>query len=258
MQGTTTKLFGLDFTDRATMIGASLRRLTGFSHGEAVEAPPRDPRFGDRLTKVQGKAEPVVGSAFAATVDEVAEALGGSGVERLLVVAGTSEVEPSLAAIELVRRLAGKGAKAVVVNLTGGSFLPAELGLPIGAPGLADYFDGAAELAETIHRDRAGSAHCVPSGGLRLDTLGEETAAELVDLLAAFDEAYDRVVLQCDLAGLRKAPGLIHAEAAVLVLPPHGVTDADVRDIGAALAALGLEDLLVLEPSAVGLGGSVH
>ena len=240
------------------MIGASLRRLADFSHGESVEVPPRDPRFGERLTKMRGKAEPAVGSAFAATVDEVAEALGGSGVERLLVVAGTPEVEPSLAAIELVRRVAGAGAKAVVADLTGGSFLPAELGLPVGAAGIAHYFDGGAELADMIHRDRAGSAHCVPSGGLRLDALDEETAAELVDLLAAFDEAYDRVVVQCDLAGLRRAPGLIHAEAAVLVLPPHGVTDADVRDIGAALAALGLEDLLVLEPSAIGVGGSVQ
>lgn len=204
------------------------------------------PAKGAHLTAVASRDEapPARSNPAAASVAEIVAAAQLGDLARLVVLSVDAERHPG--GVDLVRGFASLGTAAILVDLTRGHSVAGLAGLGREQQGVAAVAAGTITFAQAIHRDRHSAAHIVPSGGFGAHAPGEQWSAHLPLTLSALKQTYECCVVEFDRASLDRLPALLDEHTAVVVAAAAD-EHASVAAIAAALASIGLEDVVVMQ-----------
>ena len=190
---------------------------------------------------------PVADDSAEASLGAVADGVAGRRRIVVTLAEGSDAEGRPLAAVALVRALAGRDRSVVLVDLHEDGANSVAMGEAADLPGFADLLAGDTSFAQVIFRDRRSRAHFIPAGlqAIRPEVLSGERPATL---LAALDHTYDHVVIDCPddtIAGM--APG---ADAALVASEYVNADPRTVRSVAhvAKVSAARIFHLLV-EPA---------
>lgn len=176
-------------------------------------------------------------------VSAVARHLMKGGAARAVVVSPEGD-EASATSVLLVRELADRGKRAILIDLTGTSLIGELMIEGEAFPGITDLLASERQFTDVIHTDHFSEAHVMP-GGLADPVKAMRAVERLPIIVNALQSAYDMVVVECgatDIEGLERlaAPG---TEIIVSVVDPE-----DRRVVAAAsqLDEAGYHDLVFM------------
>lgn len=124
--------------------------------------------------------------------------------------------EGSAASVLLVRELADRGLRSILVDLTGTGVISDLMVEGERVPGITDLLASERQFTEVIHADRYSEAHVVPSG-LADQAKAMKAIDRLPIIVNALQTAYDVVVVECGAADLNGLSRLASRDAEILI-----------------------------------------
>lgn len=177
------------------------------------------------------------------TVSAVARHLIDGEVSRAFVISPEGD-EGSAAAVLLVRELADRGLRSILVDLTGTGIAGRLMLEGEAQPGITDLLASEKQFTDVIHMDRYSDAHVIPAG--LSDPVKAMSAAERLPIIInALQSAYDIIVVECgpaDVEGLGRL-AVAGAQVVVSVVDPE---EARVAETAAMLADAGHTDVIFM------------
>lgn len=176
-------------------------------------------------------------------VEAVADQLAGGTLKRIVVVSPEGD-EASAGTVRLLRELADRGRRVILVDMTAQGTVGLAMLDGAELPGITELLTGACRFNEVIHSDRFSQAHVVPLGKADPE-IAMRSADRLPLILDALETVYDFVVVECGPSSSEQIKRIADGPASVVM----SVVDPDER--GVALAALdldqgGYEDVIIL------------
>lgn len=184
------------------------------------------------------------------TVSAVARHLIDGEVGRAFVISPEGD-EGSAAAVLLVRELADRGLRSILVDLTGTGIAGRLMLEGEAQPGITDLLASEKQFTDVIHMDRYSDAHVIPAG--QSDPVKAMSAADRLPIIInALQSAYDIIVVEC---GPADVEGLGHlavagAQVVVSVVDPE---EARVAETAAMLADAGHNDVIFMTSRSTGV-----
>lgn len=176
-----------------------------------------------------------------AGIANVADRLMASGAARAVVVSPEGD-EASALTILLVRELADRGVRVILVDMTGSGEISRSMLDDSALPGITNLLVSEKHFSDVIHLDHYSQAEIIPLGN-HDPAKAMQAVGRLPMILTALQSAYDLVVVD---SGLATIPELKHllADGTELIL---GVVDPDDPDV--AITAKAVYDARLLEPN---------
>ncbi|NKB52023.1 MAG: chain-length determining protein [Rhizobiaceae bacterium] len=199
------------------MSGAAVRQ----NYARNIGQVPADPSFSaaniadrrlqfDQTPPLAPSMESVNGSVIAQQDSAISIAVAASSLSAMaggrIAILAPEPLNRSITATVLARSLSAKLANVVVVDMAGSATSTQTMLGHVTAPGIKDLLSGSAGFTDTIHCDRASTAHVMPSGNAPADAAAV-SAAQLPMILDALQETYDFVIVDCgsaDVSGLSR------------------------------------------------------
>jgi Mrp family chromosome partitioning ATPase len=194
----------------------------------AAEAPVETP--------VETSAIPTGHSGIA----NVATRLMASGAARAVVVSPEGD-EASALTILLVRELADRGVRVILVDMTGSGEIGRSMLDDKNLPGITNLLVSEKHFSDVIHPDHYSQAEIIPLGN-HDPAKAMQSVGRLPMILNALQSAYDLVVVDAGPATVVELKHLL-ADGTELIL---GVVDPDDPDVAATAKAV--YDAKLLEP----------
>jgi Mrp family chromosome partitioning ATPase len=237
------------------VVTGELLRTTSPRAVDAVAAPSAvrlaKAKPADIAAEPAKEAEAVTpeGVATLAEIEQLARDIADAGeaARKITVLGNTSAESIALTALTLARLMA-RGARVVVVDLSGLSPTVAAVSVDASAPGLAELAQGEASFSDIITKDRLSSVHLVNAGrpGFDRSLLQSPRLTLAIDALR---RVYDHVVLDAGTASDLPAELLSTDARAVVVTEPSLEAGARAQ-IGEKLKAVGFADVAMLDKPA--------
>lgn len=129
------------------------------------------------------------------TVGAFARSLHHLDISRILAISAEGD-DGAAVTLELVRELADRGSRVIMVDMTGTGAVSATMldGMPMA--GLTDLLVGRVRFADAIHADHYSEAHVMPLG-LAKPEEAMDNEKDLSLIIGALETVYDMVVLEC-------------------------------------------------------------
>jgi exopolysaccharide transport family protein len=173
-------------------------------------------------------------------VANVAARLMASGAARAVVVSPEGD-EASALTILLVRELADRGVRVILVDMTGSGEIGRSMLEDKNLPGITDLLVSEKHFSDVIHPDHYSQAELIPLGN-HDPAKAMQSVGRLPMILNALQSAYDLVVVDAGPATVVELKHLL-AEGTELVL---GLVDPDDPDVAATAKAV--YDAKLLQP----------
>jgi uncharacterized protein involved in exopolysaccharide biosynthesis/Mrp family chromosome partitioning ATPase len=178
------------------------------------------------------------------SVASVADYLVEEGA-RIAFAISPSGDEGSVGTVALVRELAGRGYKSVLLDMTGSACPSRLMANWRDLPGITDLLTGQAAFADCIHPDRASTADIVPQGNsdIRQAMRGADRLSMIVDALA---DVYDIVLVECGPANADGVARLSRNGHHEIILSAPEPNPEELAEIMIAFEDVGYKDLVLL------------
>jgi len=173
-------------------------------------------------------------------IANVATRLMASGAARAVVVSPEGD-EASALTILLVRELADRGVRVVLVDMTGSGEIGGSMLDDKNLPGITNLLVSEKHFSDVIHPDHYSQAEIIPLGN-HDPAKAMQSVGRLPMILNALQSAYDLVVVDAGPATVVELKHLL-ADGTELIL---GVVDPDDPDVAAIAKAV--YDAKLLEP----------
>jgi exopolysaccharide transport family protein len=173
-------------------------------------------------------------------VANVAARLMASGAARAVVVSPEGD-EASALTILLVRELADRGVRVILVDMTGSGEIGRSMLEDKNLPGITDLLVSEKHFSDVIHPDHYSQAELIPLGN-HDPAKAMQSVGRLPMILNALQSAYDLVVVDAGPATVVELKHLL-ADGTELVL---GLVDPDDPDVAATAKAV--YDAKLLQP----------
>ncbi|EJN06478.1 Wzz/FepE/Etk N-terminal domain-containing protein [Phyllobacterium sp. YR531] len=180
-------------------------------------------------------------AAHHTAIDNVADRLMASGAARAVVVAPEGD-EASALTVLLVRELADRGVRVILVDMTGSSEIGRAMLDDGNLPGITNLLVSEKHFSEVIHLDHYSQAEIIPLGN-HDPVKAMQSAGRLPMILTALQSAYDLVVVDSGPATVTELKHLM-VDGTELILGVINPDDPDV--VGTAKAVY---DARILEPN---------
>lgn len=205
----------------------------------AEKEPRSEPANSVPMPVLQQMPQPV--EADHTSIANVADRIMASGAARAVVVSPEGD-EASALTILLVRELADRGVRVILVDMTGSPEIGRSMLEDGNLPGITNLLVSEKHFSEVIHLDHYSQAEIIPLGN-HDPVKAMQSAGRLPMILTALQSAYDLVVVD---SGPATVPELKHllAEGTELIL---GVLNPDDPDVVATARAV--YDARFLEPN---------
>lgn len=174
-------------------------------------------------------------------IDNVADRLMASGAARAVVVAPEGD-EASALTVLLVRELADRGVRVILVDMTGSPEIGRAMLDDGNLPGITNLLVSEKHFSEVIHLDHYSQAEIIPLGN-HDPVKAMQSASRLPMILTALQSAYDLVVVDSGPATVAELKYLM-VDGTELIL---GVINPDDSDV--AVTAKAVYDARFLEPN---------
>jgi uncharacterized protein involved in exopolysaccharide biosynthesis len=208
---------------------------------EQAEAPPLAPAMENLLSDTEQPSSGAVSIAVAAK----SVALLGHG--RITVVTPEPENDRPTAT-QLARCLAERAFSVIVVDMTGTATSSTHMLGHAIAPGIKDLLSGSTSLGETIHCDRASSAHIMPTGNASTQA-ASGNASQLPIILDALQQTYDYVIVDCGNANVGGLSRVSNAST-VNIIDSLDATVPFIAESSAALTMAGFRLPMIVQADA--------
>ncbi|MFK3664914.1 GumC family protein [Ochrobactrum teleogrylli] len=166
------------------------------------------------------------------------------GRDKRIVVVSPEGDEASATTVRLLRDLADRGKRALLVDMTAQGTVGSAMLDGHKLPGITELLTGEKRFNEVIHSDRFSQAHVVPLGAA--DPVEAMRAVDRLPLiLDALETVYDFVIVECGPSSSAQIRRVADNDATVVM----SIVDPENNDV--ALAALdldqgGYEDVVIL------------
>ncbi|MEP7455125.1 exopolysaccharide transport family protein [Phyllobacterium sp. SB3] len=174
-------------------------------------------------------------------IDNVADRLMASGAARAVVVSPEGD-EASALTILLVRELADRGVRVILVDMTGSPEIGRSMLDDGNLPGITNLLVSEKHFSDVIHLDHYSHAEIIPLGN-HDPVKAMQSVGRLPMILNALQSAYDLVVVDSGPATVDELKHLL-AEGTELIL---GVVNPDDPDV--AVTAKAVYEARILEPN---------
>jgi polysaccharide biosynthesis transport protein len=203
-----------------------------------------EPVFDQARPEIQSAPRPEIPAALT-EIEQLAEDLRGAGqAARKITILGTASGESiTLTALTLARLIA-RGARVVVVDLSGSSPAMSAVSVDPVAPGLAELMLGEASFSQVITRDRLSRVHLVNAGRPGFDRALLQSP-RLTLAIDALLRVYDHVLLDAGTASDLPAE-LLTALARAVVVPDASMAIEARTVMCDQLKAVGFSDVTML------------
>lgn len=171
----------------------------------------------------------------------VADRIMASGAARAVIVSPEGD-EASALTILLVRELADRGVRVILVDMTGSPEIGRSMLDDGSLPGITDLLVSEKHFSDVIHLDHYSQAEIIPLGN-HDPVKAMQSAGRLPMILTALQSAYDLVVVDSGPSTVSELKHLL-AEGTELIL---GVVNPDDPDVTATAKAV--YDARFLEPN---------
>ncbi|MHC1549366.1 GumC family protein [Phyllobacterium sp. K27] len=165
-------------------------------------------------------------------IANVADRLMASGAARAVVVSPEGD-EASALTILLVRELADRGVRVILVDMTGSPEIGRAMLDDGNLPGITDLLVSEKHFSEVIHLDHYSQAEVIPLGN-HDPVKAMQSAGRLPMILTALQSAYDLVVVDSGPATVAELRHLM-VEGTELIL---GVVNPDDPDVAVTVRAV--------------------
>ncbi len=189
---------------------------------------------------VEAPAEAPAISTGHSGIANVATRLMASGAARAVVVSPEGD-EASALTILLVRELADRGVRVILVDMTGSGEIGRSMLDDKNLPGITNLLVSEKHFSDVIHPDHYSQAEIIPLGN-HDPAKAMQSVGRLPMILNALQSAYDLVVVDAGPATVVELKHLL-ADGTELIL---GVVDPDDPDVAATAKAV--YDAKLLEP----------
>ncbi|MGH6761440.1 MAG: GumC family protein [Phyllobacterium sp.] len=125
----------------------------------------------------------------------VADDLIARGAKRVVMVSPEGD-EGSSGAVMLVRALADRGLRVVLLDMTGTGAIGEAMAGSADLSGITDLLASDKQFTDIIHDDLYSDAHVIPAGNAN-PARAMRAAERLPIILSALQTAYDKVVVEC-------------------------------------------------------------
>ncbi|TXR48950.1 GumC family protein [Phyllobacterium endophyticum] len=173
-------------------------------------------------------------------IANVAARLMASGAARAVVVSPEGD-EASALTILLVRELADRGVRVILVDMTGSGEIGRSMLEDKNLPGITDLLVSEKHFSDVIHPDHYSQAELIPLGN-HDPAKAMQSVGRLPMILNALQSAYDLVVVDAGPATVVELKHLL-ADGTELIL---GLVDPDDPDVAATAKAV--YDAKLLQP----------
>jgi exopolysaccharide transport family protein len=214
-------------------LGADIPEEHAFSEAKEQPAETDTPAAGP---PAEAPAMPTGHSGIA----NVATRLMASGAARAVVVSPEGD-EASALTILLVRELADRGVRVILVDMTGSGEIGRSMLDDKNLPGITNLLVSEKHFSDVIHPDHYSQAEIIPLGN-HDPSKAMQSVGRLPMILNALQSAYDLVVVDAGPATVVELKHLL-ADGTELIL---GVVDPDDPDVAATAKAV--YDAKLLEP----------
>ncbi len=160
-----------------------------------------------------------------AGIANIADRLMASGAARAVVISPEGD-EASALTILLVRELADRGVRVILVDMTGSPEIGRSMLDDGNLPGITDLLVSEKHFSDVIHLDHYSQAEIIPLGN-HDPVKAMQSAGRLPMILAALQSAYDLVVVDSGPATAAELKHLV-VEGTELILNVVNPDDADV------------------------------
>ncbi len=206
-------------------------------------APPAD--LPERAAPAVSDALEPLAAAPSITADHsgiarVADRLMASGAARAVIVSPEGD-EASALTILLVRELADRGVRVILIDMTGSGEIGRSMLDAKDLPGITNLLVSDKHFSDVIHGDHYSQAEIIPLGN-HDPAKAMQSVGRLPMILNALQSAYDLVVVDCGPATVAELKHLL-ADGTELIL---GVVNPDDPDVVATAKAV--YDARLLEP----------
>lgn len=174
-------------------------------------------------------------------IDNVADRLMASGAARAVVVSPEGD-EASALTILLVRELADRGVRVILVDMTGSPEIGRSMLDDGNLPGITNLLVSEKHFSDVIHLDHYSQAEIIPLGN-HDPVKAMQSVGRLPMILNALQSAYDLVVVDSGPSTVDELKHLL-AEGTELIL---GVVNPEDPDV--AVTAKAVYDARILEPN---------
>ncbi|WP_374833268.1 tyrosine-protein kinase family protein [Paenochrobactrum pullorum] len=129
------------------------------------------------------------------TINSFARALHYLDISRIVTISAEGD-DGAVVTLELVRELADRGSRVILVDMTGTGAVSATMLDGHYEAGLTDLLIGRVRFADAIHADHYSDAHVMPLGSSNpSEAMLNEKDLSLI--IGALETVYDCVVLEC-------------------------------------------------------------
>ncbi|MFS2326407.1 exopolysaccharide transport family protein [Brucella sp. H1_1004] len=177
------------------------------------------------------------------SVKSVADRVINGKLKRVIAVSPEGD-EASASTVRLVRELADRGKRAILIDMTAHGTLGQAMLESSNDTGITELLSGERRFNDVIHTDHFSQAHVMPLGKVEPES-AMRSAERLPYILDALETVYDFVVVECGPSTSRQIRRIADGLAAIVM----NIVDPD--DNGVVAAALdmdqgGYEDVIIL------------
>lgn len=164
---------------------------------------------------------------------------------RIAFAISPSGDDGSAGTVALVREIADRGYRTVLVDMTGSACPTRLMASWRDLPGITDLLTGEAAFADCIHPDRESAADIVPQGNsdIRQAMRGSDRLTIVVDALA---DVYDIVLVECGPANAEGVARLSRNGRHEIILSAPEPEAEELAEIMIAFEDVGYKDLALL------------
>jgi Mrp family chromosome partitioning ATPase len=164
---------------------------------------------------------------------------------RIAFAISPSGDDGSAGTVALVREIADRGYRTVLVDMTGSACPTRLMASWRDLPGITDLLTGEAAFADCIHPDRESAADIVPQGNsdIRQAMRGSDRLTIVVDALA---DVYDIVLVECGPANAEGVARLSRNGLHEIILSAPEPEAEELAAIMIAFEDVGYKDLALL------------
>ncbi|WP_405044714.1 GumC family protein [Phyllobacterium sp. 1468] len=214
--------------------------LAGDIPEEPAFVETKEQQAGLHTPAVEASVEPPAIPTGHSGIANVATRLMASGAARAVVVSPEGD-EASALTILLVRELADRGVRVILVDMTGSGEIGRSMLDDKNLPGITNLLVSEKHFSDVIHPDHYSQAEIIPLGN-HDPAKAMQSVGRLPMILNALQSAYDLVVVDAGPATVVELKHLL-ADGTELIL---GVVDPDDPDVAAIAKAV--YDAKLLEP----------
>ena len=175
----------------------------------------------------------------------VSDDLVARGIKQVVMVSPEGD-EGSTGAVMLIRALADRGLRVVLLDMTGTGAIGEAMTGRVDLSGITDLLASDKQFTDVIHDDLYSDAHVIPAGNAN-PTRAMRAAERLPIILNALQTAYDTVIVECGPADPDGVKRLLAPEA-VVVLSVVDPNSAFVAESVKAFREAGLGQFKLLRP----------